>query len=271
MTTLPARRSASMTFARHAVTFAAWLVALSRAVGAQAAVLPFEVGERLEYQVSVGRMGNIGKGAMWVDGLADVRGCQTMVLRFELEAGKGPVRGSDKTRSWLDPQRMAALRFEKTERHPLSRHSESAELFPETRLWVEAGGAAGQSPSGAPLDELSFIYFLRTISLAGDSVWRFDRHFDAARNPTTIRVVGRRTLETAAGSFRTVQIEMRVHDPRRYKGEGIITIDLSDDRRRLPVRIESSMPVLGRTVLTLSAIRVTEAEASVVAQRRGAR
>jgi hypothetical protein len=125
------------------------------------------------------------------------------------------------------------------------------------------------SPTNAPLDELSFIYFVRTISLAGDSAWRFDRHFDAARNPTTIRVVGRRTLETAAGSFRTVQGEMRVHDPRRYKGEGVITIDLTDDRRRLPVRIESSMPVLGRTVLSLASARFGEAEPSVVAQRRG--
>jgi hypothetical protein len=205
---------------------------------------------------------------MWVDGLAEVRGHQTMVLRFELEAGKGPLRGSDRTRSWLDPQRMAALRFEKTERHPLSRHSEKAELFPETRMWVEADGAAGQSPTAAPLDELSFIYYLRTLPLERDSIWRLDRHFDAARNPTTIRVVGRRTLETAAGSFRTVQVEMRVHDSRRYKGEGVITIDLSDDRRRLPVRIESSMPVLGRTVLTLASVRFA-AEASVVAQRPG--
>ena len=268
MTTRPECPVATVVGALHALTLGLCLAALPAPAIAQTA-LPFEVGERLEYKVAVGRMGNIGKGAMWVEGLADVRGRQTMVLRFELEAGKGPVRGSDKTRSWLDPQRMAALRFEKTERHPLSRHSESAELFPETRQWIQADGAAGQSPTAAPLDELSFIYFLRTISLAGDSVRRFDRHFDAARNPTTIRLVGRRTLETAAGSFRTVQIEMRVHDPRRYRGEGVITIDLSDDRRRLPVRIESSMPVLGRTVLTLASVRFAEAEASVVAQRPG--
>jgi hypothetical protein len=46
---------------------------------------------------------------------------------------------------------------------------------------------------------------------------------------------------------------MRVKDPRRYRGEGVIRISLSDDDRRLPVRIESRMPMLGRAVLTLEA------------------
>lgn len=231
-------------------------------------ILPFQVGERLEYRVAVGRMGDVGKGTMWIDGLADVRGRETMVLRFELSAGKGPVRAMDETRSWLDTRRMAALRYEKTEKHPLSRHAESVEMFPETRLWVEADGAAGQSPTDAPLDELSFIYFLRTLPLAGDSVWRYDRHFDAARNPTTLRVVGRRTVTTPMGEMRTIEIEMRVRDPRRYKGDGLIRFDLSDDARRLPVRIESSMPVLGRTVLTLEAVREpTTAVAGATAER----
>ena len=189
---------------------------------------------------------------MWGDGVSELRGHETMVLRFELKAGKGPIKASDKTASWLDVRRMASLRFDKQERHPLSKRSESVELYPETRRWVDAQGVMGESDTDLPLDELSFLYFLRTIPLRGDSVWRFDRHFDAAMNPTTVRLVGRRSLATPAGEFHTVQLEMRVRDPRRYKQEeGIIRIDLTDDPRRLLVRMESSMPVLGRTVLLL--------------------
>jgi hypothetical protein len=44
---------------------------------------------------------------------------------------------------------------------------------------------------------------------------------------------------------------MRVKDPRRYKGEGVIRINLSDDDVRIPVRIESAMPVVGTAVMTL--------------------
>ena len=44
---------------------------------------------------------------------------------------------------------------------------------------------------------------------------------------------------------------MRVRDSRRYKGEGVIRINLSDDSIRIPVRIESAMPVIGTAVMTL--------------------
>jgi hypothetical protein len=95
------------------------------------------------------------------------------------------------------------------------------------------------------------MYVLRTLAL-GDSTVRHDRHFDAARNPTHLRVTGRRTLTTEAGTFRTVTVEMRVQDPRRFKGEGVIRLDLTDDDCRIPVQIESEMPVIGRTRMTLA-------------------
>jgi len=47
---------------------------------------------------------------------------------------------------------------------------------------------------------------------------------------------------------------MRVKDPERYGGEGVIRLHLSDDVHRYPIRIESSVPVLGATVLTLESI-----------------
>jgi hypothetical protein len=246
---------------RHLLT---GVLLLPAALGSQErpSALPFEVGERLGYTVSVARFGQVGKGTMWVDGVASVRGQEAMVLRFDLEAGKGPVRGSDRTTSWFDARRMASLRYEKREKHPLSRHEEAFDLFPADRRWVDGKGAAGAMGTDSPLDELSFIYFLRTVSLTEEGVRHFERHFLPERNPTCLRIVARRTLATPAGEFRTVQLEMTVRDPRRYKGEGVIRIDVSDDERRLPVRIESTMPVFGRTVLTLeSAVEGTRSYA----------
>jgi hypothetical protein len=64
-------------------------------------------------------------------------------------------------------------------------------------------------------------------------------------------VVGREQLTVKAGTFETVLVEMRVRDPARYKGEGVIRIHFSDDDRRLPLRIESTLPVAGTALLTL--------------------
>src|SRR5688572_3395843 len=84
--------------------------------------LPFAVGERLDYAVRVGAMGTIGKGAMWIEGPVEVRGTEAYVLRFDGRAGVGFIKGTDRTESWLDSDRMASLRFLKRERHVLSRH-----------------------------------------------------------------------------------------------------------------------------------------------------
>jgi hypothetical protein len=218
------------------------------------AELPFFVGERLAYGVKVARVGAMGRGAMTVEGPVDVRGQSAYHLRFGFSTRVGPVKVVNESESWLDPGAMRSLRFHKHERHPLSSHDERVELFPEQRRWEGQGGTAGESPSDHPLDELSFIYFLRTLPLVLDSTYRFDRHFDAGRNPTTIRFVGREPVVTPAGKFQTLLIEMRVPDPRRYKrGEGVIWINLTDDTCRLPVRIQSQMPIAGAAVLTLEA------------------
>jgi hypothetical protein len=222
-----------------------------RAAAQGARQLPFAVGERLTYTARVAKVGKVGTATMWVEGPVEVRGTATYVLRFDFHARKGPVTAEDHTTSWLDPARMASLQFHKHERHPLSKHDERVEMFPESRRWQGAAGDGGTSPTSAPLDELSFMYFIRTLLLDADSTYRFGRHFDAARNPTTVRVVRRETVATGAGEFRTVLLEMRVKDPRRYRGEGTIRISLTDDTLRLPVRIESRMPVIGTAVLTL--------------------
>ena len=217
---------------------------------------PFSVGERLTYGVRVGSMGAVGRGEMSVGGPVDIRGVEVLVLRSEMRAGIGFIKGTGLTQSWLDVDRMAALRFVKEERRIFSRHRDSVEVFPETRRWMAADRTSGATPTGAPLDELSFIYFIRTLPLTSDTTFEVSRHFDAERNPVGLRILGRETVSTRAGEFETVAVEMRVKDPRHYRGEGVIRVHLTDDGCRLPVRIESTIPDVGKTVLTLeSAVR----------------
>jgi hypothetical protein len=221
------------------------------AVAAAHERLPFFVGESLLYRVRVGRIARVGRTSMIVDTPQTLRGTETWVLRFDFHAKVGLISAVDHTESWLDPVRVTSLRFHKHERHPLSRHDERVELYAGQHRWTAEDGASGDIASDAPLDELSFMYVLRTLPLDADSAVRYERHYDVVRNPTFVRVTGRRTITTEAGTFRTIQVEMRVQDPRRFRGEGIILLDLTDDRCRIPVRIESVMPVVGKTIMTL--------------------
>ncbi len=216
---------------------------------ANRAALPFAVGERLSYKVDASGIG--GRGTMSVDGPVDVRGTETYLLRFDVKAGVGPIKGKNLTESWLDPDRMAALRFRALEKRPFSKHEEEVELYPEERRWEMENGKSGDSPTDAPLDELSFIYFIRSLPLDADTAYTFNRFYDPQRNPTTVRVISRDSLSTAAGQFRTVLVEMRVRDPQRYQGEGTLRFYLSDDACRIPVRIESAMPNVGLVTFSL--------------------
>jgi hypothetical protein len=241
------------------LTLASVIVAIGLSLAAEVrpalaqkpAPLPFFVGEEITYRIRSSRVGSVGQGRMWIDDKVDVRGTATWLLRFDVNTRVGPVKAVNQTQSWLDPLRMAALRFQKHEQHPLSKHDEDVEIYPSSRRWSAANGTNGESPTELPLDELSFMYFVRTLPLDSQTTFSFNRHFEMDRNPISVQVVGREVVKTRAGDFRTFIVEMRVRDPRRYRGEGVIRLNISDDECRLLVRIESSMPVLGTAVLTL--------------------
>jgi hypothetical protein len=264
-----ARQGSRPTVARGAAVMAGLLMGVASA-NAQATELPFSVGERLQYRVSTGKLGSIGEGVMTVEGPVDVRGTSALVLRSNIHARVGFLKTTERSESWIDPTRMAALRYSKRVKGLFAGADQRVELFPEDQRWQDQRGRTGESPTSEPLDELSFIYYLRTLPLDADTEDRVVRHYDRERNPITVRVLGRDTIRTKAGTFATILVEMRVKDPQRYGGEGVIRIRFSDDAHRYPVRIESSVPMLGTTILTLeSYVRPTSGLASRTAATYG--
>lgn len=213
--------------------------------------LPFFPGETIAYDITVDRGHKVGEASMWVDGPVVVRGTSTYLLRFDSRVRIALMSGTSTTSSWFDPEAGVSLRYQKRERSPLGRDEESVEMFPQQKTWHSADGKSGVSPEGAPLDELSFIYFIRTLPMIAGAAHRYDRHFDAARDPVVIQVLRPEIIPTAMGEIRTMLVEMRVRDPKHFKQEGIIRFNISTDACRLPVRIESTMPVIGKAVLTM--------------------
>ena len=230
----------------------------SRRIPAEGIALPFSLGEKLTYEVTVAKGGGkVGIATMWIEGPVDVRGTSTYLLRFDSKIRIAFLSAVSRSSSWFDPLRGSSLRFFKHEQNPLSRNDESVDFYPAEKKWKSVKGETGQSPSNTPLDELSFMYFIRTLPMTAGATYKFDRHFDAARNPTTINVIRREVIPTPMGELKVILVEMRVRDPRHYKGEGVIRIHLTDDNCRLPARIESTMPVVGTAVLTIASQNTT--------------
>jgi hypothetical protein len=225
----------------------------------QAADLPFGPGERMTYAGRV-HVGVGGSGTIWVEGPVELRGQHTWVLHSDIEGKLGPIRASVRNASWLDPMRMASLRYTSSERHLWKKHDDAVEIFPAEQRWTSRGGMTESSSTEQPLDELSFLFYLRTLPLAPDAVLTLSRHFDETRNPTLVRVVGREEIEVGAGRFRAIVVEMQVRDARHYEGEGTIRVHLSDDRCRLLLRLESTVPGAGSATLALTSFEGTRTE-----------
>jgi hypothetical protein len=212
--------------------------------------LPFAPGERLTFEGRV-RAGVSGGGVLWVEGPIELRGTATWLLHSDMEGRVGPLRATDRNASWLDPMRMTALRYTSRERHILSKHDDAVDIYAGENRWSAASGAEGVIEGRSPLDELSFLYYLRTLPLDADTPLTIARHFDVARNPTIVTVLRREEIEVPAGRFRAIVVEMRVRDARRYHGEGTIRVSLSDDDCRLILRLESTVPDAGSASLSL--------------------
>lgn len=213
--------------------------------------VPFGPGEELTYRAVSSRFGTFGTGTMSIGAEEMVRGEPAYRLRFDFEGRVGPFRVTDRTRSWLVADEMHSVRYQKRERSPLGSRAEDVEIYPAERQWRAPGGLGGETPSAAPLDELSFLYFIRTLPLRDGERHAVQRHFDAARNPVHVRVLRREVTRVPAGEFRTVVVEMRVRDSDVFGGDGTVRLHLTDDARRVPVLIESSAPWVGATRMEL--------------------
>jgi hypothetical protein len=205
---------------------------------------PFGPGERLEYAVSYGPFSVPGRGELKVEGPSRLRDQDVLLLSFDIEATIAGQRVSHHARSWLSTSRFTSLAYEMSERSPIGCGA---------RRW-EWPGAPAPGGTALPLDELSFIYLLRTLSLPEDGTLRLDRHYEPTRNPVRVRILKRQVMVMSGLAFRTVLVELRVRDPQRFPaagGEGALRISFTDDAARIPVRLEIPSPLGPDLVLVL--------------------
>lgn len=205
---------------------------------------PFGPGERLEYAISYGPFTVPGMGQLKVEGPSRLHDQDAVLLSFDIEATIAGHRVAHHARSWLSTSRFASLGYEMSEQSPIGRGA---------RRW-DWPGAPAPNGSALPLDELSFIYLLRTLSLPEDGSLRLDRHYEPARNPVRVRVLKRQVMVLGGLPFSTVLVELRVRDPQRFAaagGEGALRIYFTDDAARIPVRLEVPSPLGPDLVLVL--------------------
>ena len=225
------------------------------AVRAQApAAVPFGPGERALYQVKLGAI-SVGSGSLEVVGEETIRGERTFRTRMTVSGGVPLARVDDTFESWIDADGIFSHRFRQNQREARFRRNRTYDFFPESRTFRRENGETGSIPTSQPLDDVSFIYYARTLPLEVGATYSLPRYFKADGNPVVLRVVRRQTVDVPAGRFRTIVVQPVIQTDGLFGEGGRAEVYFSDDEHRIPVMIRSRVPVIGSLNMLLRSFR----------------
>jgi hypothetical protein len=205
------------------------------------AARPFAPGEKLQYDVRFGPI-KAGTGSMEVRGVETVRGRPAYHTVFQVKGGVPGFRVHDVFESWFARDDLASLRFHKEQDEGPKERSSRFEIFPERRTYDDLRDDKGELPSAAhPLDDGSFLYYIRTVPLVVGQTYRFEQYFKPDRNPVTIRVLRRERVTVPAGTFDAVVVQPTIKTNGIFSEGGRAEVWISDDDRRMILQLKSKL------------------------------
>ena len=151
----------------------------------------------------------------------------------------------------MDVQRLHAHRFKQDQKEVNFERHRTTDFHIDRMEWERQNGVTGTLASNQPLDDVSFLYFVRTIPLEIGRTYTFNRYFKADGNPVTVRVLRRERIEVPAGTFNTIVLQPIIQTDGMFGEGGEALIYLTDDNRRLLVKMTSRVPVIGHLNLQM--------------------
>jgi len=204
----------------------------------------FGVGERLVFDVSYGPI-TAGEAVMAVAGLDTIAGRLCYRIEFSVNSLKSfdwiyEVR--DRYLTFIDVEAIAPLKFEQHIREGTYKRDFIAEFDQVNHV---ARTTEGDYPIPEYVhDIMSAFYYARTLDYRGmrpgDQILLYNFYKDKSHE-LGVRFLGRQELEVAAGTFKTIVVEPLVKEGGLFKAEGRIVIWLTDDERKIPVRVNTKV------------------------------
>lgn len=225
---------------------AATLLAHAALLARLSAPYPFAVGEALQYEASLGYF-PIGTASATVARTTRERGTDAFVFTAVGEGGPPGFRARYEMTSWVQSTRLASLRFYRKLTQGSKVDEERYQIVPDSGRYRQEGIARDWVAPPDALDELAYLYYLRTIPLEVGKSFPMSRYFKTGYNPVQVRVTGREPVALFDG--RTVPcfiVELTARG-------ATLGVRLTDDARRLPVQLDLPLPY-GRVTLLLSGV-----------------
>lgn len=210
--------------------------------------LPFQPGEKLEYRISFGPL-HVGHGSMELSAGDAVRGVPTYHATFHIAGGTLFFHVDDAIESWFDTTSLTSLRFTQRLHEGRYRAQRDFEIYPAERRYERVGDTT-YATVAAPLDDASFLYFVRTLSLRVGAEYRFDRYFLLQGNPIILRVLRTERITVPAGTFDAIVIQPLITTRGIFSQKGRAEVWLRVDGAHEVLQMNSHL-VFGSLTLVL--------------------
>jgi hypothetical protein len=197
----------------------------------------------------------VGQGHMQVVGLETVRGHSTYHLAMGIQGGVPFYSIDDLFQSWIGVSDLVGRRFIKRQEEGGKKRFEHWEFFPEERRFERVdNGATGDIPTSEPLDDISFIYYARSLPLEVGEEYVLERYYTERGNPVVIQVLRTDTVRVPAGEFETIVVRPIIQTRGLFGQGGEAEVHLTNDERRLMVYLKAKVPLVGSLTLHLRTI-----------------
>jgi hypothetical protein len=210
-----------------------------------AAPVPFGPGEKATFKVTYGLFGSVGEGVVEVGGVDTIRSRAAYHLTFRLKGGVAFWKANDRQESWLDVKELYSHRFYQNLNQTSYKRVRTLDFFPEQGIykWLERDNRVDTLAVTNPLDDISFMYWARTLPLEVGKTYTFNRYYKNEGNPVSVRVLRRDSVKVDAGTFRTIVLKPTIKTDGLFSEGGQAELHFSDDDRRMLVFMSVKMSI----------------------------
>ena len=210
---------------------------------------PFAVGETLRYDAKLGYF-PVGTATVSVARAGQERGMDAYLFTMAGQGGPPGLRVQYDLKSWVDSRRFNSLRFHRRLVQAGKVDEHEYLILPDSGRYREVGVSGDWVAPTEPLDELAFLYFLRTEPLKQGRSYTYSRYFKTGYNPVQVNVAEAREAVALPDGKTVPSIVVEV------TSRGMtMKAWLTDDGRRLPVQLEVPLP-FGVVSLHLAGMQV---------------
>jgi hypothetical protein len=227
---------------------------------------PLRVGEKLLYEITYFGMA-AGDFTAEISGLKQVGGHK--VYKIEAHATSSSVfslfyRLNDSIESYLDYNGLFSYRFHLV-LNETKQSRDALELYDYDKLqtfywnkWNHKDRGYSESKEYAPIqplsqDSVSALYYVRSLPLPDGAVFSFPVVSEGKSWECVVTVVRREVVDTPLGKVATVVIKPETKFQGILQKRGDSYIWLTDDDRRIPVRLEAKVKI-GTVVAVLKQV-----------------